>query len=73
MSRNESLCYPACRKRRLMEASRGLPARAIPSTILLPTGDIPLTVVGASICPSGARNLGLYFREFLKEFLLGAH
>ena len=29
----EPLCSPACPKRRLMEASRGLPAGAIPSVV----------------------------------------
>ena len=33
VSRIEPLCYPACRKRRLMEASRGFPAGAIPSVV----------------------------------------
>ena len=33
VSRIESLCSPACRKRRLVEASRGLPAEAIPSVV----------------------------------------
>ena len=33
VSRIEPLCSPACRKRRLIEASRGLPAGAIPSVV----------------------------------------
>ena len=33
VSRIELLCSPACRKRQLMEASRRLPAGAIPSVV----------------------------------------
>ena len=33
VSRIEPLCSPACRKRRLMEASRALPAGAVPSVV----------------------------------------
>ena len=43
-SRIEPLYYPAYLKRRLMEASRGLPAGAIPSVVKSKTQESPRTV-----------------------------